>query len=187
LKLTKIKKTTNNNLKLYMESIKNIQQFANIMLAVTINDIITVHAKSSKIAVDDTGKSEIILTLTQEKDIQNVLALLSYTDDYMLYSTFTLDFDMELSLQFIKLDGKEYQYRENLYRHIFAIYSELSAIEKKPVDEIDKMLKTKLGLTSKKDCKIEELENYRNKISALLEEMRTDVKLETKWEDVMPY
>lgn len=191
MKLTKLKKTINNNIKLYFETDKNINHFANQLLAITISGIITAHVKSSKVAVDDTGKNELILTVTQEKDIDAIFALIGYfrvyKNDYRLYSTFTIDYNLDLSIVFTKLDAKEHLYRDRLYKHIFAIYSELATIEKKPVDEMDKTLKIKLGIESKRTCKIEELENYRNKINALLKELKGEFKLETSWEEVIPY
>jgi hypothetical protein len=174
-RIEEVKKLKSNNVKIILTFTEDIpQKFADTFVAVTFGGRLTVHGKSSKISVharNDLRRASLSIMLSQEKDILLFLDFIGYPDNWLYYSSFSIFIIEDIDIKIIELDGKEFQYREKLFKQIYAIYENLKPMLDGLTENIDIFLKEKFKIKSKKDLSIPELEDYRNKLIALEESL----------------
>jgi hypothetical protein len=194
-RLEYIRKKSNGNLILeieVLEKIENPELIAKSFIAANFADegigFFTVHGLTTEVKIYNVNEvvyAKFNLEVKKEVDISVLIQSVNFTPDLQEIDTGKWHLGYRFDLKITPLP-KEYQYRLELYKEIYAIYDELSPQFELSVDELDALLKEKFCMESKSSASIEQLERYRDCLRTI--EKGTSIEYDCDYEDApIPY
>lgn len=178
-----IQKTHVGNLKLNFETNKLEQNISKKFLAITLNEMFTFAAKCSPLKVgdnDEMRKYSGYFLISNEPDCERVLTYFSIEKEiYDICNTFEIcinQFENDIKIEI--RDGKEYKYREKLYRQIYNLYSKIAEKFSCTITKVDETMKRVNNVVSKRELSTPDLETYRNKLLKLNDNISINSQIE---------